>query len=47
MSERTVERRLERSRAVARVDLRRESSERCWVRISRCRARLVDFRAEG
>lgn len=47
MSERTLERRLARSRAVERVDLRRVSSVRCWVRISRWRARLVDLRAEG
>lgn len=47
MSERTLERRLARSRAVERVFRRRRSSVRCWVRISRWRERLVDLRAEG
>lgn len=47
MSLRTLERRFARSRAVAIWAFWRESSVRCWVRISRWRARLVDFRAEG
>lgn len=29
------------------ADLRRESSVRCWERISRWRERLVDLRADG
>lgn len=47
MSERTVERRLARDRAWEIWDFRRVSSVRCWVRISRWRARLVVLRAEG
>lgn len=47
MSRRTLERRFARSRAVEIWDFRRESSVRCWVRISRWRDRLVDLRAEG
>jgi hypothetical protein len=46
MSERTLERRFARSRAVEICDFKRESSVRCCERISRCRARLVDLRAE-
>jgi len=46
MSERTLERRLARSRAVEICDFKRESSVRCCERISRWRARLVDLRAE-
>ena len=46
MSERTLESRFARSRAVEICDFKRESSVRCCERISRCRARLVDLRAE-
>ena len=46
MSERTLERRFARSRAVDICDFKRESSVRCCERISRWRARLVDLRAE-
>lgn len=46
MSLRTFERRLARSRAVEMLFRNRVSSVRCCVSISRCRARLVDFRAE-
>lgn len=46
MSDRTFERRFARSRAVEICDFRRESSARCCWRISRCRERLVDLRAE-
>lgn len=47
MSERTLERRLARERAWAIWDFRRASSARCWVRISRWRARFVVLSAEG
>lgn len=47
MSERTLERRFARSRAALICDFSLESSVRCCWRISRCRARLVDLRAEG
>ena len=47
MSERTLERRFARSRAVEIWDFRRLNSVRWVVRISRCRLRFVDFRAEG
>jgi hypothetical protein len=46
MSERTLERRFARSRAVEICDFKRESSVRCCERISRCRAKFVDLRAE-
>lgn len=46
MSVRTLERRFARSRAVLIVDLSRESSVRCCCKISLCRERFVDFRAE-
>lgn len=47
MSLRTLESRFARSRVVEIWDRRRESSVRCWERISRCRDRLVDFKAEA
>lgn len=47
MSERTVERRFARERAWEIWDFKRVSSVRCWVRISRWRAKLVVLRAEG
>ena len=46
MSERTLERRFARSRALEICAFKRDSSVRCCERISRWRARLVDLRAE-
>jgi len=46
MSDLTFDNRLARSRACAICDFILVSSVRCCVRISLCRARLVDFSAD-
>lgn len=47
MSLRTLESRFARSRVLEIWDFRRRSSVPCCSKISRCRARLVDFRADA